>query len=153
MVQKILSLVLAAFIAFGLTACGDDANKAILEARVAAAEASTELSVYKEAKAKELRQAEAGRQVGSVARQVVRTSQLTDMAGCNIAPTALTAAGHFKEFGSSMSSAYPDKCRMEVAAYKAERRSVAAKAVAVAKAKEQQRLAAARSDRQVAAKR
>lgn len=155
--MKSLSLVFSALAILGLIGCSGAVDKAVLEAersaivaKVEAAKAQTELAFYKEADAKKVRQAEASREVGLVARQVVRTSQLTDAAGCRIAPAVLTTADHYKEFGSMMSEQYRGKCATEVTHFKAERVMAARKAVAMAKAKEQQHLATANSVHRVA---
>lgn len=149
---KFFSLIAALFALF-LAACSSqvDSDKILSAERMAsaakvdAAKAGTELRLLKEAKAKEVRQVAAQKEVGIVARIVVRDSQLTDRAGCKIAPVALTKAEHYEEFGAMMGEQYRGKCAAEVAHYVAERKAAAAKAVvAAAKAKERHAAAVAR---------
>lgn len=148
--MKLFSILAPAFIALFLIACsGQDAGEKVLAAeraagtaKVAAAKSETELRLIKEEAAKKIRQAAAQKEVSIVARIVVRDSQLTDRAGCKIAPVALTKAEHYEEFGAMMGEQYRGKCAAEVANYKAERKAVAANAVIAAKAKEQRHAAA-----------
>lgn len=149
MQKKFFSLIAALFAALFLVACSSQdvekllaAERSASAAKIEAAKLGKELQLIREAEAKKLRLAAAQKEVGEVARVVVRNSQLTDRAGCRIAPIALTKAEHYEEFGVMMAEQYRGKCTAEVASYKAERKAAAAKAVAAAKAKEQRHAAA-----------
>lgn len=153
MQKKFFTALFATLFALFLAACSGQADSEKIlaaersagAAKVATAKAETELRLIKEEAAKKIRQAAAQKEVGVIARIVVRDSQLTDRAGCKIAPVALTKAEHFEEFGTLMAGQYAGKCTAEVANYKAERKVAAAKAVVAATKAKEQRHAVAHS--------
>lgn len=119
---------------FLLTGC---TSRAQTDAERRAALAEGELKTYKDAEFKKEQLASATKATDTIAREVVRNSQVTSPAACRIVPKELTYALQGYVVSTPDMEAHYSKvsCPREVASYKAEIKAVAKKNLADAEAK------------------